>query len=248
MTQANDDSVRAVGHPPAGGPVHAPVPPHAGGPPYGGPPPGPQPGGPPPYSGPPPHHGYYGPQQQPYGWRPPPVPVAPDGRPLADFGTRLLAYLIDSAILVGISMVIAVPTVMVLGFSLMPDLPDAQQTYGTGTTVRFDFLEFLLPILLIELGLLVLMLAGYYVYYVEMMFRTGQTVGKRLMKIQVVPIEPGATLTRGMAAMRYSIQFIAGILVPFFSYADGLWQLWDKPYQQTLHDKGAKTVVVKVAP
>ncbi|MEU3454082.1 hypothetical protein ABZ671_10820 [Micromonospora sp. NPDC006766] len=29
---------------------------------------------------------------------------------------------------------------------------------------------------------------------------------------------------------------------------DGFWQLWDKPWQQCLHDKFAGTVVVKVAP
>jgi hypothetical protein len=27
---------------------------------------------------------------------------------------------------------------------------------------------------------------------------------------------------------------------------DGLWQLWDKPFQQCLHDKAAGTVVVKL--
>ena len=68
------------------------------------------------------------------------------------------------------------------------------------------------------------------------------------MKIKVVPLAPGATLTRGMAAKRYLVEFPGGIFVPFFSYVDGLWQLWDKPYQQTLHDKFAQTVVVKVAP
>jgi hypothetical protein len=34
--------------------------------------------------------------------------------------------------------------------------------------------------------------------------------------------------------------------VPFLSYLDGLWQLWDKPYLQCLHYKFAQTVVVKV--
>jgi hypothetical protein len=29
---------------------------------------------------------------------------------------------------------------------------------------------------------------------------------------------------------------------------DPLWCLWDKPYRQCLHDKPAKTVVVKVDP
>jgi len=27
---------------------------------------------------------------------------------------------------------------------------------------------------------------------------------------------------------------------------DGLWQLWDKPFQQCLHDKAAGTVGVKL--
>jgi uncharacterized RDD family membrane protein YckC len=91
------------------------------------------------------------------------------------------------------------------------------------------------------------MLVGYYVYYVEMMYRSGQTVGKKVMKVRVVPIDPHGTLTRTMAAKRYVVEFIGGIVIPFFSYLDGLWQLWDKPYQQTLHDKYAQTVVVKVS-
>ncbi len=230
MTQANDDAVAAG--PPTGGPVRAPVPPLSGGPPAYAPQPPPY--GPPPY-GPP----AYGP---PYGWRPPPVPVAPDGRPLADFGTRLLAHLIDGAILTAIGLVILVPVVLVLVFNAMPDFADP------GAAPADPFGDFFLPLLLVELGFILLVLAGYYVYYVEMMYRGGQTVGKRSMKIQVVPLAPGATLTRGMAAKRYLIEFPVGIIVPFFSYLDGFWQLWDKPYQQTLHDKAAGTVVIKVAP
>jgi uncharacterized RDD family membrane protein YckC len=246
VTQANDDSVR-IGPPPAGGPVRAPVPPQVGGPPHGGPPPFPGPQQPYAYYGPPRQpYGYYGPPQQ-YGWRPPPAPLAPDGRPLADFGTRLLAHLIDGAILSGIAMVVLLPVFVVFMFKVV-DFPDPAQTYGPGQPVFPDFVGFMLPILLLDLGILVLMLAGYYVYYVEMMFRSGQTVGKKLMKVKVIPIEPGVALTRGMAAKRYLIEFIGGALVPFFTYVDGLWQLWDKPYQQTLHDKVAKTVVVKVAP
>ena len=80
-----------------------------------------------------------------------------------------------------------------------------------------------------------------------MMHRSGQTLGKRIMKIRVVPLDPAGSLTRGMAAKRYLVQFPAGMFVPFFSYLDGLWQLWDKPYQQSLHDKFARTVVVKVS-
>ena len=42
----------------------------------------------------------YGPPYPPPGWRPiPPPPLSPAGQPLADFGTRLLAYPIDAAVI-----------------------------------------------------------------------------------------------------------------------------------------------------
>ena len=43
-----------------------------------------------------------------------------------------------------------------------------------------------------------------------MMYRRGQTLGKKLMKLQVVPLDPAATLTRGMAAKRYLVEFVGG--------------------------------------
>lgn len=237
MTQANDDAA-AAGRQPVGEPVRAPATPQVAGPPGF-----PQPT---PYGPAPSYPPYYGPPQQ-YGWRPPPVPLSPDGRPLADFGTRLLAHLIDAAILTGIAMIIALPVFFIVGFNLMPDLADATPQYS-GPEFESAFGEVFLTFLLLELGFVVVLLVGYYVYYVEMMFRSGQTVGKKLMKIQVVPIALGGTMTRSVAAKRYLVEFIGGVFVPFFSYLDGLWQLWDKPYQQTLHDKFAKTVVIKVAP
>jgi len=176
------------------------------------------------------------------------VPLAPDGRPLADFGTRLLAYMIDSAIISAIAGVIFIPVMFVVLYNVTPDFADSANGYGPTAGPETLFGDFLLPVLLVELGFFLFLLAGYYVYYVEMMYRGGQTVGKKAMKIMVVPLEPGATLTRAMAAKRYLIEFPAGIVVPFLSYVDGFWQLWDKPYQQTLHDKFAKTVVIKVAP
>jgi uncharacterized RDD family membrane protein YckC len=120
----------------------------------------------------------------------------------------------------------------------------AVDPYGPQPDLFGDFVG---PLLLIELGLVLLVLAANYVYYVEMLYRSGQTVGKRVMKVRVVPIDPAAILTRTMAAKRYLVEFIGGGFIPFFSFLDGLWQLWDKPYQQTLHDKFAQTVVIKVS-
>jgi len=66
------------------------------------------------------------------------------------------------------------------------------------------------------------------------------------VEIRAIPLPPGAPLTRGAAAKRWGVYQIVGAIVPVFSWVDGLWQLWDKPFQQCLHDKAAGTVVVKL--
>lgn len=219
MTQASDDAA-AAGGPPPGGQLRAPAPGSA----Y------------PPYYGPPPQ------------WRPQPVPLTPGGRPLADFGTRLLAHLIDGALLGAVAMVIFVPVAVLVVFRAMPDVAGSADSYETQAQINAAMADTFVTFLLMELGFIAVLLIAYYVYYVEMMYRSGQTLGKKLMKIQVIPLDPALTLTRGMAAKRYVVEFVGGSLVPFLFYVDGLWQLWDKPFQQTLHDKFANTVVIKVAP
>jgi len=154
-----------------------------------------------------------------------------------------LAYLIDYAVFAAIALVLAVPAVVILFFTVAPDFFEVEPD---GTPVEPSFMEFFLPLLLIEAGLALVLLLVSYVYYVEMLRRDGQTLGKRAMKIKVVPLAPDASLTRGMAAKRWLAGYVAGSFIPGFIYVDGLWQLWDKPYQQCLHDKFATTVVVKV--
>ncbi|MGW0431953.1 RDD family protein [Micromonospora sp. NPDC003197] len=174
---------------------------------------------------------------------PPPPPVSPAGQPLASFGDRLLALLIDSAILGGVAMVAAIPVMIIY---IMAIIPDSSEVTADGTLIAPDFFgDFLLPMLLMYAAVFAISLTAAYIYYVEMMFRTGQTTGKKLIKIKIVPLDPALTLTRGAAVRRLLVQQGSG-LVPGLNYIDGLWQLWDKPYQQCLHDKFARTVVVKV--
>jgi len=49
-----------------------------------------------------------------------------------------------------------------------------------------------------------------------------------------------------MAFKRYLVQHVATFFVPGLNWIDGLWQLWDKPYRQCLHDKFAETLVIKL--
>ena len=172
--------------------------------------------------------------------------MSPGGQPLADFGNRLLAYLIDGAILVGATMIVALPAFFLFFFTVVR--PAIEQAAPDGTLPSGSIRDIVVGGLAFELGLLVFVLAATYVYAVEMMYKSGQTVGKRVMKLRVVPLDPRLALTRGAAAKRWAVQFGGGSLIPFFSYLDGLWQLWDKPYLQTLHDKFAQTVVIRVSP
>ncbi|WP_229400963.1 RDD family protein [Micromonospora okii] len=241
------------GQPPAAGgvappPVPAPhgyaVPAQPG--PAGYAPPGAAAGPPAGWTGPP---GY----APPPGWVPPrpgvaPAPVAPNGQPLASFGDRLLAFLIDTAVASAVAMVLFLPAFLFIYVRMFREFT---RTTPDGTLVEPDPRTFLtdimLPLLLVELGLLVVMLGLYWLYHVEYLRRTGQTLGKKVMRIRVVPLDPNGVLDRGTAGRRYLVQFVAATLVPGLSYVDGLWQLWDKPWQQCLHDKFARTVVVKVA-
>jgi uncharacterized RDD family membrane protein YckC len=189
--------------------------------------------GPSPY-GPP---GYPPPGFPPPGFYPPPVPVSPAGVPLADFGSRLLAQLID-ALLVGIVLaIVLIPTFLLIVTQVVFRTDDANPSPFTT----------LVPIFGLEAGFFLLSLALWYVYAVELMYRSGQTFGKRIMKIRVVPLDPRLPLTRLTAFKRYAAQFLPSVFVPFYTLIDDLWPLWDKPFQQALHDKAAQTVVVKVS-
>ncbi|HZM76461.1 MAG TPA: RDD family protein [Candidatus Limnocylindrales bacterium] len=169
--------------------------------------------------------------------------LAPNGQPLASFTDRLLAYLIDYAIYFGVSLILTVPFTIWMSITVFRQMERAQAAEDFDTIFGF-----VLKVMLYSLALAAVAMLYTYIYWVEIQRRWGgQTVGKRVMDIRVIPVMPGAPeLSRGAYALRWAIQFVVGGLIPFFNLLDGLWQLWDKPLQQCLHDKAAKTVVVKV--
>ncbi|MFC0503833.1 RDD family protein [Micromonospora costi] len=222
--------------PPAGGPW-----PTAGG---FAPPAAPQPYGVPPQYAPP----GYPPPGYPYQPTPPPV-ITPAGQPLASFADRLLAWLLDMVIAAGVMSLLFMPVFLVIWWNMVTEL---SRMSADGTSAPPDpammITDVMLPLLLAELGLLVLTLVLYWLYHVEYLLRHGgQTLGKKVMKIRVVPLDPTRALDRGLAGRRWLVQHLGSAFVPGLSYLDGLWQLWDKPWQQCLHDRFAGTVVVKVS-
>ncbi len=88
------------------------------------------------------------------------------------------------------------------------------------------------------LGLLLALASiAYYVYFEGS--PSGQTVGKRAMKIRVVDAQTGSSIDRGRALVRNLMRIVSGIPC----YLGYLWMLWD-PEKQTWHDKVAATYVV----
>jgi len=157
---------------------------------------------------------------------------------LADFGHRFLARLIDSVILGAVGVALGAAA-----FALYLAL--ARAAAPLGTHPQTDTFAHTAYIAVVALWL-VLFLAASYLYEVELMYRWGQTIGKRAMGIKIVPVAPVTRLTRGSAAVRWLIQDAATSFVPYLGPLDGLWQLWDRPWRQCLHDKAARTVVVKL--
>ncbi|GAA2400168.1 hypothetical protein Cme02nite_59300 [Catellatospora methionotrophica] len=209
--------------------------------------------------GPVPPQGQPGPWAgQPTGWVPPPpppgarsfipVPLAPNGQPLARFGDRLLAYLLDGLIVSAIAMIFTVPMVIVLMFTVVGwNDPSPGFTDAYGEPDLDAFLRFFSTMFVVFVAFFVGNMLVTYLYLVEYQLRRGgETVGKRVLKLRVVKVQPGQALTRGDLTKRWAVERVGGVFIPMFSYLDGLWQLWDKPLQQCLHDKAAQTVVVKV--
>ena len=175
-------------------------------------------------------------------------PTAPDGRPLAEFSDRLLALLVDAAVFFVVSLILIVPAFVGMYFVISGAANKIHYDADGRVTNGQSLAAVLLPILAIYGGVLILAVLFSYLYEVEhALRRQGTTWGKRVMKIKIVPLDdPSAPVTRAMLFKRWLVGYVLASFVPFFRWIDGLWQLWDQPYKQCLHDKWAATVVVKV--
>jgi uncharacterized RDD family membrane protein YckC len=167
-------------------------------------------------------------------------PTAPNGAPLADVGSRFLARLLDGLILGVVSSVLLIPVMIIYvviianSFSVSEDGQTADVS-GGGLAAGLG----------VWLIALVLILGIQYVYEVEMTKRTGQTIGKKALKIAATPLEPGRPMDRGTMFKRW-LANLGCSAVPVLGLLNVLWCLWDKPFRQCLHDKAARTAVIKV--
>jgi uncharacterized RDD family membrane protein YckC len=141
---------------------------------------------------------------------------------LAGRWARFFAALIDGVITNVISFAIAAPLV------------GAGSYYGTGSKGLGS-----------RLGANAIMVVIAIVYYFFQHGRWGQTIGKRVLGIRVVRSQDGGPISYGTAAWRVVFEYlIALVTCGIGALVDVAWILWD-PRKQALHDKVAKTYVVK---
>ncbi len=155
-------------------------------------------------------------------WAPPPATEALPTSALADWWTRVGAFLLDQLLIAGVAFVAALAAAIAVG--------DVD-----GDTARIVVYAVAIPVGFLYAPLLMARSGA----------RNGQTLGKQLVGIRVVRLD-GAPVTFGTGVMRTIVGQQLLIAVTFYLYAviDYLWPLRD-PQNQALHDKIAKTLVLR---
>ncbi|MEU9013090.1 RDD family protein [Streptomyces sp. NPDC048479] len=197
-----------------------------GGSPYDGPPGGGSPygGGQPPPHGPNAYGGQYGGAD--------PLAGMP---PLADFGRRLLARVIDV-------LIVLVPLFLISlafgGWGGTTNGGDSWDDFTNQVNTGRQWLWSLVS-LIAYVGYDTIMIAK----------RNGQTVGKSLMKIRVAMLNDGTVPDTSSSLLRAAVLWVPALVCCFCIWwlVIILTILLDKPYKQGLHDKAGKTVVVSAA-
>ena len=154
-------------------------------------------------------------------------------QPLAPWWKRLLAILIDGAILgVGYAIVLVVIAIAAGNQTNTP----SNSTAPAGSVIAG----------LVFFWLLMSVPAG--IYYGAMNgSRRGQTVGKMALSIAVRDANYGSPIGFGRAFGRYLLTVLFTVLLYVPAILDYLWPLWDDR-RQSWHDKAVRSVVVDLRP
>lgn len=164
------------------------------------------------------------------------------GRQLAHPGLRLAARLIDIMAVALLNMVVNGWFVYQYFVEAMPAIRAAMADPSVSPTqveLPDRATQLFVTILLISLLL-------WFAYEVPSTVNSGQTLGKRIVGIKVAPIYDDKRRYSAVIS-RWSLMILPVACFPFavpLALIDGFWCLFDRPFQQCLHDKFAATMVV----
>ncbi|MFJ1538509.1 RDD family protein [Micromonospora chalcea] len=197
------------------------------------------------------------PQGPPPGWPYPHWPGAqpiprPHGLPLASYGARLVARLIDFGVVFLLNAVVNGWFVWRYFEAVSPYLRESVRRAMNGDTSTEGLPQIDDQAGGLQIAILVIATALWYAYEVPSMAARGQTFGKRLMGVRALPVEADQPLGFGRATRRWStlglptlLWYCCGLGL-LLQLIDAVSPLFDQPLRQALHDKRAQTVVVQL--
>ncbi|PFG66341.1 putative RDD family membrane protein YckC [Propionibacteriaceae bacterium ES.041] len=192
-------------------------------------------------------YGQPGQGMQPAYGRPGPMATTADGVPLASWGWRLLAFVIDWMLLSLVTNGIAQVTGLNAAISRSMSAYEAYLTEVMTTGTQLDLGQVVQLIVTPQMvAVQALTLVAFIVYQALMLRSRGATLGKLATGLRVVPLGQGRSprgLRWGTAVIRPLVTQLMG-LVPLLGLLDYLFPLWDRN-RQALHDKPARTQVVR---
>jgi uncharacterized RDD family membrane protein YckC len=169
---------------------------------------------------------------QPYQPAPPASGYGQPAAPYASWGSRVGAYLLDSLIAFGVTIV-----PFIVGFVIMVSTAESVERLD-GTVEVTDAgnpLGWILMVLAAVIGL------AFTIWnMIVRQGRTGQSLGKKIVGIKVVREQDGRVLGVGMAFLRYVLYSILSSAC----FLDLLWPLWEER-KRTWHDMIVSSIVVR---
>ncbi|GAA3448952.1 RDD family protein [Dactylosporangium matsuzakiense] len=173
--------------------------------------------------------------------------IKPHGYALAPLGKRLLARLVDILV---VGVIIAAATGWLIYQYIRevgPVVAEFRRRYVAGESVgdlaASDRAQYL------QIVILILIAAVWFAYEVPSIAGSGQTLGKRLLKIKVVGLDAEKPLGVGRAIRRWNplglwvLLWTCGIGF-VLQFIDALSPVVDWPLHRAIHDRAAGTVVV----
>lgn len=175
----------------------------------------------------------------------------PHGRHVANLGARLLARLVDIAALLVINAAVTGWFVYQYVREMMPVFRESYERFQANEPAS-DIVQ---PERAgtLQVVILILIAALWFAYEVPAIANTGQTLGKRLLKIKVMRMESEDRIGYGRAIRRWNPLGLSVLLwtcgVGFvLQFLDSLSPVIDWPLHRAFHDRSAGTVVVRDAP
>ena len=179
----------------------------------------------------------YGPARRPSGK----ATTTPDGRPLAGWGIRVGAYLIDSALTSTLMWIATFPLAMSLADQMLKNLQAMSRQSPQGFPDLFAVYDHTWGLFL-AIGLIGFAVRS--LYHLGFWRFLSATPGKLILGLRIEPREAPGPLTWSMVFRRWFLMDLVTVLSSgLFSIADLLWPLWDSR-RQALHDKWPDTNVV----